>query len=366
MMQGSLDDIGLFHGTDKASNGHNYLQFYERFFSYRRNQRLKILEVGIFGGSSLKTWREYFHLSQIVGVDINPSMRKFVEDRVCVEIADQSDLEEMLRVAVKHGPFDIIIEDGSHFWEHQITTLRSLFPFVKDGGLYIVEDLHTNFGVDKEAFRGVASFSCADYLKRWADLCCADKSIDISIVEDSFLRTYGRAAAHITFAKQCCLIEKRYNHRDRVVELGTPILEKTSQGSAFLMAHVAGVGDVYSDKGFVNLPGAVHYIQGFSLKLTTPIEYRVIDQEKNWSPWARNGEFLGSRGRGVALTGLQIRPLEDPNANNVRVACRFSHIEQAVQIVIGEEYISPNDAFLCGIHAIDACDVTVSNLGPSQ
>ncbi len=108
---------------------------------------------------------------------------------------DQSYLEDLVRVGVKHGPFDIIIEDGSHMWEHQITTLRTLFPFVTAGGMYIVEDLETNFQRLEPKYRGNASISCVEYLKKLVDFRVADSDLDISREEDAFIRTYARARA---------------------------------------------------------------------------------------------------------------------------------------------------------------------------
>jgi hypothetical protein len=51
----TLDVIGLKHGTDKASSGHNYLEFYESFFAPLRENQLTVLEIGVYQGASLKT-----------------------------------------------------------------------------------------------------------------------------------------------------------------------------------------------------------------------------------------------------------------------------------------------------------------------
>jgi cephalosporin hydroxylase len=149
-MAATLDELGLRFGTDKASQFHNYLNFYESFMAPLREAPITLLEIGVFRGASLATWREYFPHAKIVGVDIQPSAKQYASERVQVELADQSNLEHLAELAVKHGPFDIVIEDGSHMWEHQITTLRALFPFVRNGGYYIVEDLQTNYGALQE------------------------------------------------------------------------------------------------------------------------------------------------------------------------------------------------------------------------
>jgi predicted O-methyltransferase YrrM len=149
----TLDAIGLKYGTDKASSANNYLDFYEFFFAPLRYTQLTVLEIGVFNGASTKTWEEYFPESKIIGADINPGTKRFEQGRVIIEQLDQSNIEELTRVASKHGPFDIIIEDGSHMWEHQITSLRTLFPFLKNDGIYVVEDLHTNYGSLKTNYK---------------------------------------------------------------------------------------------------------------------------------------------------------------------------------------------------------------------
>ena len=65
------------------------------------------------------------------------------------EVCDQADcgderrLEELAaQLSKQPGCFDIIVDDGSHASYHQQLTMLKLFPLVKSGGLYIIEDLH--------------------------------------------------------------------------------------------------------------------------------------------------------------------------------------------------------------------------------
>ncbi len=239
-----LDAIVLKLGTDKSSFSHDYLNVYERFFCHRRNEPLKILEVGVFNGASLKVWEEYFPNGKIVGADIEENTRRFAGGRVEIEIIDQSNLEDLVRLGVRHGPFDIIIDDGSHIWDHQITTLRTLFPFLKDGGCYVVEDLETNYGPYVTNYRGRATFSCVEYLKRLVDYRVADNYLDITAEEDAFLRTYGRSVSTITFTKHLCLLEKKVQASTTKL---APLVEVDASQPAIpimITAHVGFVGDV--------------------------------------------------------------------------------------------------------------------------
>lgn len=140
-----LDEIGKKHGTDKSSNIHDYLKKYEKYLPYRRDEKLKILEIGVENGASLKTWKEYFYNSEIIGVDINSECVKHNEERILIEIGSQVDSTFLENVGNKHGQFDMILDDGSHINEHIISSFKDLFKYVKSGGLYIVEDVCTSY-----------------------------------------------------------------------------------------------------------------------------------------------------------------------------------------------------------------------------
>ena len=45
--------------------------------------------------------------------------------------------------------FDLIIDDGSHASIHHIVTLDSLYPCLKNGGIYVIEDMGAPAWVDE-------------------------------------------------------------------------------------------------------------------------------------------------------------------------------------------------------------------------
>jgi hypothetical protein len=61
----SLDEVGLKHGTDKSSDGHNHLTFYGNFFLPLRESGIRILEIGVLRGASVRTWEEYFPMPSL-------------------------------------------------------------------------------------------------------------------------------------------------------------------------------------------------------------------------------------------------------------------------------------------------------------
>ena len=78
-------------------------------------------------------------------LDIDPACKAFEVSGLTVEIGDQSDGIFLQDVATKHGPFDIIIDDGGHKMHQQIASFNALWPRLSDGGLYVVEDTHTSY-----------------------------------------------------------------------------------------------------------------------------------------------------------------------------------------------------------------------------
>ena len=59
--------------------------------------------------------------------------------------ADQGSADDLAALCAKEGPFDVIIDDGSHLSFHQLFTFHHLFDALKDGGIYVIEDVHTSF-----------------------------------------------------------------------------------------------------------------------------------------------------------------------------------------------------------------------------
>ncbi len=136
-----LDDIAQKYNTDKSSLWHNYTEKYEQYFSVLREQKIKILEIGIQNGYSLQTWRDYFPHAHIYGLDI-VDCSAMNEDRVTTLQGSQNDLSFLKRINDAHGPFDIIIDDGSHNSNDMKISFDFLFPLLRSGGIYVIEDIH--------------------------------------------------------------------------------------------------------------------------------------------------------------------------------------------------------------------------------
>ena len=91
-------------------------------------------------------WRDYFgRKARIIGVDIEPKCAKFGGKQIEIIIGDQEDRDFLRSLRERVGPVDIVIEDGGHTMTQQINTFEEIWPAVRDGGIFLIEDLHTSY-----------------------------------------------------------------------------------------------------------------------------------------------------------------------------------------------------------------------------
>ena len=148
----SLNDIFLKQNCiGKSTQVHDYAEKYEGFFWSYKDKPIKLLEIGVAKGDSLRSWYEYFPQAQIYGLDIQPC-DQYSNDRIKIFQGSQIDKNVLTEIA-SNGPFDIIIDDGSHVVEHWIETFEFLFPHVKNDGLYVFEDLHCTYDMNRRVDR---------------------------------------------------------------------------------------------------------------------------------------------------------------------------------------------------------------------
>jgi predicted O-methyltransferase YrrM len=142
----SLDHLAHRYQTDKASGRHGFAAIYDRILRARRDEPITLLEIGVYRGASLRMWARYFAHGEIHGVDVDERAREHGGERITIHIGDASRPEVLAPiVAQAGGRFDVIIDDGSHRYEHQYPSLVALWPHLAPGGLYAIEDLHTSY-----------------------------------------------------------------------------------------------------------------------------------------------------------------------------------------------------------------------------
>jgi hypothetical protein len=141
------------YGVWKSIPGaHKWLHYFETYQDVRdqlHSEPIRMLEIGVYKGGSLRMWRECLSReSTIVGIDIDPSCQRFEnkKENLHVRIGDQSNHEFLAQVVEEFGPFDFVLDDGSHVCSHMIESFNYLFLHgLKNGGIYLAEDTHSNF-----------------------------------------------------------------------------------------------------------------------------------------------------------------------------------------------------------------------------
>jgi len=154
----SFTELLIASNSDKYWR-HHYEHYYEEWLKpFRDVPNFTMMEIGVQRGASLGLWAEYFtYPSKIWGMayDTEGNIQK-ARSKLATEyskhkgivdlfLGDQGNITNLQETARTKGPFDIILDDGSHLPEHMVLGLFYLWGSIKPGGLYIVEDLETNY-----------------------------------------------------------------------------------------------------------------------------------------------------------------------------------------------------------------------------
>jgi hypothetical protein len=205
--QADLSRLAVLYGTDKHGS-HFYTQHYQRYFSLMRNKPLRLLEIGVGGysnlndgASSLRMWKRFFPKAQIVGIDLYDKSH-FSEDRLTVLQCDQTDARKLTDISREQGPFDIIIDDGSHLSEHIKITFSILFPLMQKGGFYAIEDLQTAYWPSWGAVPGSTSM---DFLRSLTD------GLNYAERPDGIRGKFDTQITEIAFFHNLCIVRKGDN-----------------------------------------------------------------------------------------------------------------------------------------------------------
>ncbi|KAF4826970.1 8-demethyl-8-alpha-L-rhamnosyl tetracenomycin-C 2'-O-methyltransferase [Colletotrichum tropicale] len=149
-------DLAKDSGTDKVTD-HNYAVLYDKYLPAFRDSHVKMLEIGLgcgmaYGpGASFSTWIQYFPQLEINIIEYNEACGKAwaaEHPQAAVHFGDQANpsfLHAAGAAATADGLLDILIDDGGHSMRQQEVSLHELWQYVRPGGIYIIEDLHTSY-----------------------------------------------------------------------------------------------------------------------------------------------------------------------------------------------------------------------------
>lgn len=155
-----LCELGKKYDTDKSSQRNNvtnerhchpYTLFYDGLFKNKKNDSLKIAELGILDGASLLMWKEYFTNAEIFGFEysdyyINKFKNNFNNDRITLSNIDVTNNDSIINAFSKMNvSYDIIIEDTTHQFEDQIRVIENVYNYLKPGGILIIENIFKSY-----------------------------------------------------------------------------------------------------------------------------------------------------------------------------------------------------------------------------
>ncbi len=212
MWMPTFANVFMSHDGYLIDKWEQYLGIYESEIAplLAAGQPISLLEIGVQNGGSLQVWKKYLPAgSRIVGIDINPDCLQLkLDENTSLHIADGTD-QTALDSVLGDLTFDIIIDDGSHRSDHIISTYKALFPRIKGGGKYIVEDLHASYWSEYGGgFR--TKGSAMEFFKGLVDGLNCDHFRDTGITpkaEIDHLRDVGRSIARMTFYDSVMVME---------------------------------------------------------------------------------------------------------------------------------------------------------------
>lgn len=204
-----------YKATDKGRGVRNHLELYQTLFDPYREKTTKLFEIGVRHGGSIRIWQNYFPNAMVYGLDIQNKAVNRLNSQRHARIKgfqiDQSQKDQLEKFVVENGPFDIGIDDGSHVWSHQILSFEVLWPAIKPGGLYVVEDVLTSYDTWLKQSASAQRIdytqggkSCVEYFK---DLIDHVNFADIIEVEK--YTEFQRTVDWIAFRANSIFVKKR-------------------------------------------------------------------------------------------------------------------------------------------------------------
>ncbi len=123
----------------------HYFEVYHRHFARFRGKPVNLLEIGVYSGGSLGMWQNYFGEDcHIFGIDLKIACKSYETDSIHIYIGDQEDRGFWADFREDTPDIHILIDDGGHSAEQQITTLEEMLPHMPNGSVYVCEDIHGN------------------------------------------------------------------------------------------------------------------------------------------------------------------------------------------------------------------------------
>lgn len=144
-----MKDLTTYILTNKGKGINKWLHYppiYEKHFTRFIGKKIVMWEIGIDKGGSLQMWKDFFGpKATIVGLDIVPEYAnyKYEDPNIHVRIGDQADVKFLQDVIDEFGIPTVLLDDGGHTMDQMNITFDHVYPQMKKGSVYMVEDTHT-------------------------------------------------------------------------------------------------------------------------------------------------------------------------------------------------------------------------------
>lgn len=163
---------------------HGYTLQLAKFFEPIRAKPIKLVEIGVGGGESIRTWLEYFPKASVFGVDVVKNTNSWntvgakPHPRYAFNCADQSDLVFWKCFLADFGSdWNVVIDDGGHEARQIQASFASMWPSLSSGGFYCVEDLAFDWANNAQWLTGLMMLMNQDSLA--ADSICFSKELAV-------------------------------------------------------------------------------------------------------------------------------------------------------------------------------------------
>ena len=144
--------LGQVYNTDKSpynsiGHRHPYTAVYTLLMAQYKHNPIRFVEIGIAGGASVKLWNKFFEKGTFYFFDrdqnfLDHSAQNVSSVNNTFALMDVS-IAESIRESLEKtgGSIDLLLDDSSHNATHQNLIIHEVIPFIRSGGMIIIEDI---------------------------------------------------------------------------------------------------------------------------------------------------------------------------------------------------------------------------------
>ena len=140
----TLTEIANHHNTDKGTTpfeAHGYTEIYQKYIP--ADKMCTLLEIGVQYGDSIRMWNDYNPQMIVHAIDYNAHLMRYDgNEKFTFHVGNQSDEQFMNGVLEQISDLDFVVDDGSHYLNDTFSSFTYIFPRLKKGAVYFIEDLH--------------------------------------------------------------------------------------------------------------------------------------------------------------------------------------------------------------------------------